>query len=201
LCALVPPPRFHMLRYHGVLAAHAEVRADVVPGREPPSLLAQLALFELSDPAPLAPPPPARHPWAWLLKHVFAADVTVCPVPGCEGRMRVVEIATAPDDIARVRGARARSTRRPRAPPRASVPTERPAPPRIPLTSRASAAHRSVSRPSSRCSDTTRSALLARAPRSHRLALVFVVEVQWVCPRGVGLSVRLRAHQARRARA
>jgi hypothetical protein len=35
LCALIPPPRFHMLRYHGVLAAHSSVRSEVVPGREP----------------------------------------------------------------------------------------------------------------------------------------------------------------------
>lgn len=26
LCALMPPTRFHMLRYHGVLAAHASPR-------------------------------------------------------------------------------------------------------------------------------------------------------------------------------
>ncbi|MCZ7680800.1 MAG: transposase [Sandaracinaceae bacterium] len=32
LCALVPPPRFHLLRYHGVLAAHSAVRAQIVPG-------------------------------------------------------------------------------------------------------------------------------------------------------------------------
>ncbi|KIG12336.1 Transposon-like protein [Enhygromyxa salina] len=30
--AVVPPPRFHMLRYHGVLAAHAKLRREVVPG-------------------------------------------------------------------------------------------------------------------------------------------------------------------------
>lgn len=29
---LIPPPRFHMLRYHGVLAAHAKHRREVVPG-------------------------------------------------------------------------------------------------------------------------------------------------------------------------
>jgi hypothetical protein len=32
LCALIPPPRFHMLRYHGVLAALAKARPEVVPG-------------------------------------------------------------------------------------------------------------------------------------------------------------------------
>jgi hypothetical protein len=31
LCALIPPPCFHMLRYHGVLAGHSRDRAEVVP--------------------------------------------------------------------------------------------------------------------------------------------------------------------------
>lgn len=100
LAALVPPPRFHMVRYHGVLAAHAAVRAEVVPGREPPSPPPQLPLFEARE-APLEPPPPSRHPWAWLLRRVFAVEVSVCPREGCEGRMRVVEIAIKPDDVAR----------------------------------------------------------------------------------------------------
>jgi hypothetical protein len=108
LCALIPPPRFHMLRYHGVLAAHSAVRAEVVLGREPPRTPAQLPLFEASDASLMQPPPSARHPWAWLLKRVFAVDVSVCPLPGCQGRMRVVEIATEPDDIARVLAQRSR---------------------------------------------------------------------------------------------
>ncbi|HEY8428589.1 MAG TPA: hypothetical protein VIL20_09455, partial [Sandaracinaceae bacterium] len=89
------------LRYHGVLAAHAAVRAEVVPGREPPSPPPQLPLFEPSD-APLEPPPPSRHPWSWLLRRVFAVEVSVCPAERCGGRMRVVEIAITPDDVARV---------------------------------------------------------------------------------------------------
>jgi hypothetical protein len=31
LAALVPPPRFHTVRYHGVLASRSKYRADVVP--------------------------------------------------------------------------------------------------------------------------------------------------------------------------
>jgi hypothetical protein len=117
LCALIPPPRFHMLRYHGVLAAHSSVRAEVVPGREPAPAPPQLPLFAASDVVPLAPPPPpSRHPWDWLLKRVFAVDVSVCPVPGCEGRMRVVEIATSPDDMARVLAKSARDPPEPRPP-------------------------------------------------------------------------------------
>ena len=33
---------------------------------------------------------------------VFGADVTTCQRKGCGGRMRIVEIATEHDDIARV---------------------------------------------------------------------------------------------------
>ncbi len=103
LCALIPPPCFHMMRYHGVLAGRATARAEVVPGRAPPPAEAQLPLFTPSDLPPLAPPPPpSRHPWPWLLKRVFAVDIESCPVPGCGGRMRLVEVATEPDDIARV---------------------------------------------------------------------------------------------------
>jgi hypothetical protein len=32
LCALVPPPRFHMLLHHGVLSAHATARAGYRSG-------------------------------------------------------------------------------------------------------------------------------------------------------------------------
>jgi len=31
LAALVPPPRFHTVRYHGVLASRSKHRAEVVP--------------------------------------------------------------------------------------------------------------------------------------------------------------------------
>ena len=124
LAALVPPPRFHMIRYHGVLAAHAAVRAEVVPGREPPKPPPQLPLFEPSD-APLEPPPPSRHPWSWLLRRVFAVEVSVCPLEGCSGRMRIVEIAVKPDEVARVLEEQPLERRAPRArappPPKAST--------------------------------------------------------------------------------
>ena len=37
LCVLIPPPRFHLLRFHGVLAPRSRLRAEVVPlsSREP----------------------------------------------------------------------------------------------------------------------------------------------------------------------
>jgi hypothetical protein len=58
LCALVPPPGFHLTRYAGVLASHASLRPEVIyKGRADPELLQpQLSLFDQSglQPAPAA---------------------------------------------------------------------------------------------------------------------------------------------------
>lgn len=97
-----------MLRYHGVLAAHANARSDVVPGRVPePAAPTQLRLFAGEatefEPASTNPDntkPSNRHPWAWLLQRVFAVDVMTCP--RCRGAMKLVEIANEREAIARV---------------------------------------------------------------------------------------------------
>ena len=97
ICAMIPPPRFNMIRFHGVLAPNAMLRSAVVP--EPPDDLhssqhgdQQLDFFDV--PNPRMP----RRPWAYLLKRVFAIDVTVCPK--CAGSMRLVDIANTPETIA-----------------------------------------------------------------------------------------------------
>ena len=102
---------------YGVLAARLAARQGVVPGRAAPGPDAQLPLFQPSEARPLdpGPPPEPRHPWAWLLERVFAVDVTVCPIEGCQGRMRLLQIATRTADIARVLRDPALG---PRAPPR-----------------------------------------------------------------------------------
>jgi hypothetical protein len=108
LCALVPPPGFHLTRYAGVLASHASLRPEVIyKGRADPELLQpQLSLFDQSglQPAPAAEldpaPPPGRRPWAWLLRRVFAVDISVCP--HCSGSMKITEVALTTDAIARV---------------------------------------------------------------------------------------------------
>jgi hypothetical protein len=74
-----------------VLAANANVRAEVVP-KKPIKKGTQLPLFKPNEAGYLAPPPePSRHSWPWLLKRVFAIDITVCP--RCASRMRVIEVA------------------------------------------------------------------------------------------------------------
>jgi hypothetical protein len=101
LCAMVPPPWFHMIRFHGLLAPHAKLRAEVVPS--PPSdAVAGTSTsgpqLELDLFGPTAERRPTRKPWAWLLRHVFAEDLSTCD--RCGGPMRWLEVATTPDAIA-----------------------------------------------------------------------------------------------------
>ena len=60
----------------------------------------------------------SRHPWSWLLQRVFGVDVLKCEK--CGGRLRIVEIAKKPDDIARVLNERGYA----RAPPDAEPPVQ-----------------------------------------------------------------------------
>ena len=105
LCALVPPPNFHMVRYFGVLASHHHLRPHVVPGRDSELPGQQLPLtFADRDAAEPEGPPESRVPrrigWASLLARVFAVDVTICQK--CGGRMRILEVVDTPDAVARV---------------------------------------------------------------------------------------------------
>jgi len=92
LAALVPPPRVHLIRYHGVLAPHAADRAQIVPGAQ------EQAAAELpaNGSAPSAPRS-CRLSWAQLLARVFCLEVTVCP--RCGGPMRRIAALTDPASI------------------------------------------------------------------------------------------------------
>ena len=62
LCAAVPPPRFHLIRFHGVLASHCSLRSRVVPPSRPRlttggAAQEQLPLFA---PEPASPPSSGR---------------------------------------------------------------------------------------------------------------------------------------------
>ena len=105
LLAALPPPRFHRLRYHGVLAPHSKLRSAVTP--QPPESEDPMKAPASSDQKELFQPAcdgnqalPYRKPWAWLLKHVFLKDVSHCP--RCGGPMRWVEVATSQAAIERL---------------------------------------------------------------------------------------------------
>ena len=91
LAPLIPPPRAHQVRYHGVLAPAASQRDWVVPGEANESRDAALATDQRSAPADPAPNSCARARrmrWASLLQRVFDVDALRCP--RCGSTMRLL---------------------------------------------------------------------------------------------------------------
>ena len=85
LAALVPRPRLHLIRFHGVLAPNAKLRALVVPQEpEAPAQEAQPAQCEANG----AHHRPVRLSWAKLLKRVFEIDMEHCP--NCGGELKII---------------------------------------------------------------------------------------------------------------
>ena len=93
LAVLVPPPRVHQVRYHGILAPHARDRHAVVPRAAPGMATedAEVAGCHRS---------PKRLSWAELMKRVWAIDVLLCP--RCAGRLAVIACITEPSVAQRI---------------------------------------------------------------------------------------------------
>ena len=90
LAALVPRPRLHLIRCHGVLAPNAGLRAAIVPGTagkpgEHPEEHARA---------------PARLSWARLLKRVFDIDVEHCA--HCGGDLKIIAAIEEPAVMVRI---------------------------------------------------------------------------------------------------
>jgi len=83
LCALVPIPRVHLTRFHGVLAPHAKNRSKIVPHQE--------AKPEGSNSLR------KRMSWAQLLKRVFKIDIALCK--RCGGKLKVIAAILKTDVI------------------------------------------------------------------------------------------------------
>ena len=114
LAALVPRPRLHLIRFHGVLAPNAKLRAMMVPawlGQE-----VRAAGAAALEPG-CAHSRPVRISWARLRKGVFQIDLEHCP--NCGGQLKIIAaILEAPviERILRRLGLQARAP--PRAPAR-----------------------------------------------------------------------------------
>ena len=91
LAALVPRPRLHLIRFHGVLAPNATLRALVVPQEVPqepePAAPAQEAAPAECE-ANCGHHRPVRLSWAKLLKRVFDLDLEHCP--NCGGEVKII---------------------------------------------------------------------------------------------------------------
>ena len=87
LCRLatsVPPPRFHTVKYAGVLAPASPWRPRIAPELAP----AQPVKAVLVDETKRGRGESNYRPWAELCMRTFAVDVLECP--RCQGRMRLI---------------------------------------------------------------------------------------------------------------
>jgi hypothetical protein len=96
LAALVPTPRMHLTRYHGVFAPHSSHRGAVTPAHrgtpKPPG----------SEADPVKPSTP-RHgamSWARRLKRVFGVEIEGCA--RCGGRFKIIASIEEPQVIAKI---------------------------------------------------------------------------------------------------
>jgi putative transposase len=109
LCRLatsVPPPRFHTVRYAGVLAAASPWRPRIAP--KPPTQEPAAATAEPDRTRQTG----GYRPWAELLARTFAVDVLTCP--DGQGRMRLLAVIKEPANIARYLAAVGEATEVPR---------------------------------------------------------------------------------------
>ena len=85
LAALVPRPRLHLIRFHGVLAPEAKLRELVGPQLPVPAAQeAKPAECETN----CAHHRPVRLSWGKLLKRVFDLDLDHCP--NCGGELKII---------------------------------------------------------------------------------------------------------------
>jgi Putative transposase len=90
LAALVPRPRLHLIRFHGVLAPNAKLRSAITPSPPEPAT-------EASTVDAQAQGAPARMSWARLLKRVFDIDIEHCP--NCGGSLKIIAAIEDPPVI------------------------------------------------------------------------------------------------------
>ena len=90
LAALVPRPRLHLIRFHGVLAPNAKLRPLVVPQRPPADEeLATETVTAAECDVEQVRALPGRISWARLLKRVFDIDMQHCSNCG-GGQLRII---------------------------------------------------------------------------------------------------------------
>ena len=116
LCALVPTPRAHTVRYHGILGPAAKWRGLIVPNHATLASAPEFGNVSQGCPASSSPDPPddneqskvpsgsERHPrnylWSELMKRVFAADVLTCD--RCGGRLRILATICPPETTRKI---------------------------------------------------------------------------------------------------
>ena len=93
LASLIPPPRFHRFRYHGVFAPNSGLRQAVVPQTAKPTK-------DAANDDCCAAAKRKRYTWARLLARIFSIDVFACP--RCKADMQQIAAIIENDAIRRI---------------------------------------------------------------------------------------------------
>jgi hypothetical protein len=93
IAAIIPRPKIHLTRYHGVLGPHYKHRKMVVPKQ--PLVNEVMQTQEQAEPVSKA-----RITWARLLKRVFNIDVEICA--DCGGKAKVIAAIEDPVVIRKI---------------------------------------------------------------------------------------------------
>ncbi len=92
LCGIIPPPRRHLVRYHGIFGPAAGKRNQLRRLVPTPDAAMSSCLVPITAEAAACSVWRARRvPWAELPKRVFANDLLTC---SCGGRRTVVAVVT-----------------------------------------------------------------------------------------------------------
>lgn len=99
LAALVPPPRAHLTRFHGVFAPNANLRAQLTPSGRGKRSATDAEPVDVNANDDHRPPDERRRAmnWAQRLKRVFNIDVSTCA--HCGGAVRIVASVEEPTAI------------------------------------------------------------------------------------------------------
>ena len=108
LATLIPPPRAHLVRYHGVFGPASKWRREIAPASPQSACPAEAPCSsnapDTSRPPPATKPPrplDSRIPWSELLLRVFREDILACP---CGGRRKVIAFIDERPVIERILG-------------------------------------------------------------------------------------------------
>ena len=97
LAALVPPPRAHLTRFHGVFAPNAKLRAQLTPSRRGKRPATDVASAGANSDHRSPDEKRRSMTWAQRFKRVFNIDVSTCG--HCGGAVRIVASIEEPTAI------------------------------------------------------------------------------------------------------
>lgn len=93
LAALVPPPRMHMARYHGVFGPHSKLRPMISKSRKKAKEEEEKNCHHEKGSL-------KNSSFAKLLKRVFLIDIEICP--HCKGKRKIISAILKEDTIRKI---------------------------------------------------------------------------------------------------